>query len=143
MAVRYSGLRESRQNRYNDLGGSSVDIADRFEKKCIKKAERSFEQGLQCQEINSLQALVSIEDSLLIVHSPQGCLGCVSAMQDLFRVGQIHRGVKHVRNARLLCTNLDKKSVIFGGEKKLRHLVHADHHLRDILPDQRNGIVHD
>ncbi len=123
MAVRYSGVRESRQNRYNDLGGSSTELADKFEKKCIKKAERSFEQGLQCQEINSLQALVSIEDSLLIVHSPQGCLGCASAMQDLYRVGQIHRGVKHVKNARLLCTNLDKKSVIFGGEKKLRDTV--------------------
>jgi nitrogenase molybdenum-iron protein alpha chain len=70
-----------------------------------------------------MQALVSLEDSVLIAHSPQGCVGCASMMADGYKVGQVHRGVRYVKNARILVTNLDQKSVVFGGEEKLRETV--------------------
>lgn len=123
MAVKYSGIRESRPNRINDLGTTGAQAEEDFRKGCLKRADRSFSQGLQCQQINSLAALESIEDSVLIAHSPQGCVGCATAGADGYRVGQIHRGVEHVRNTRIFCTNLDQKSVIFGGEQKLRDTV--------------------
>ena len=111
--VKYSGVRESRSNRYNDLGTSGREIEENFKKGCLKRADRSFAQGLQCQQINSMAALMSLEDSVFISHSPQGCVGCAIMAVDMYRVGQIHRGEKIIKNPRLIVTNIDQKS----GEK--------------------------
>lgn len=116
----YSGVRESRPYTYNDLGEGSRELCGKFEKRCLQLADRSFSQGLQCQEINSMSALLSLEDSVFVVHSPQGCVGCASFANDLFRVGQAHRGKSVIRNARVIVTNLDENDVINGGEEKLR-----------------------
>lgn len=121
--VQYSGVRESRPRRVNDIGTTGKEVADNFKKGCLKRADRSFAQGLQCQQINSMAALMSLEDSVFISHSPQGCVGCSIMAVDMYRVGQIHRGIKNVKNPRLLVTNLDQKSVVFGGEEKLRETV--------------------
>lgn len=123
MAEKYSGVRESRPNRYTDLGSTGAQAAADFKKGCLKRVDRSFAQGLQCQEINSMSALLSLEDSVLIAHAPQGCTGCASMMADGYKVGQIHRGVSHVKNARIFATNLDQKSVVFGGEQKLKDTI--------------------
>ncbi|WP_050008305.1 nitrogenase component 1 [Butyrivibrio sp. WCE2006] len=123
MAIKYNGVRESKPNRVNDGYGSGKELAEKFKGGCLKRADRSFSQGLQCQEINGMQAVVSIEDSVLIAHAPQGCTGCVSMMADGYKVGQIHRHVDHVKNPRIFVTNLDQKSVVFGGEQRLRDTV--------------------
>lgn len=119
----YSGIRESRPHTYNDLGGSSKTIEYEFDKKCLKRADRSFSQGLQCQQINSMAALMSLDDAVFIAHSPQGCVGCTTLATDVFRVGQAHRGVKLIRNPRVIVSNLDQNDVIFGGEKKLKEAI--------------------
>ena len=123
MAQTYSGVRESKPGRVNDYGGESIKTAEAFKKGCLKRADRSFAQGLQCQQINSMSALMSLEDAVFIAHSPQGCVGCTSLAVDMYRVGQAHRGVKHIKNPHIIVTNLDQKSVIFGGENKLRDSV--------------------
>ena len=120
MAIQYSGVRESKPGRVNDLGTQSVQAEEQFRKGCLKRADRSFAQGLQCQQINSMAALMSLEDSVFISHSPQGCVGCTIMAVDMYRVGQAHRGIKVIRNPRVIVTNLDQKSVVFGGEQKLR-----------------------
>ncbi|MCR5253820.1 MAG: nitrogen fixation protein NifE, partial [Treponema sp.] len=120
MAVQYSGVRESIEGRVNDFGGSSLEAQQKFAGKCLKRADRSFSQGLQCQQINSMACLMSLEDSVFISHSPQGCLGCTIMAVDMYRVGQAHRGIKLIKNPRIIATNLDQKSVVFGGESKLR-----------------------
>lgn len=121
--VQYSGVRESRPGRINDLGTTGKEISDNYRKGCLKRADRSFAQGLQCQQINSMAALMSLENSVFISHSPQGCVGCAIMAVDMYRVGQIHRGIKKVKNPRLFVTNIDQKSVVFGGEEKLRATV--------------------
>lgn len=123
MKITYSGVRESKPDRVNDYGSTGKDAAEQFKAGCLKKADRSFAQGLQCQQINSMSALMSLSDSVFIAHSPQGCVGCTSLAVDMYRVGQEHRGVKHIRNPRIIVTNLDQNSVIFGGEAKLRQAV--------------------
>jgi nitrogenase molybdenum-iron protein alpha chain len=123
MSRGYSGIRESRPQTFNDLGGSSVWIAGEYKKSCLKNADRSFSQGLQCQQINSLAALISLEDSVFVVHSPQGCAGCVSGAADGYRVGQSHRGVKLIKSPRIIVTNMDQRDVIHGGEAKLREAI--------------------
>lgn len=119
----YSGVRESRPDRFNDLGTTGKDAEQDFRKGCMKRADRSFAQGLQCQQINSMAALMSLEDSVFISHSPQGCVGCSIMAVDMYRVGQTHRGIKNVKNPRIIVTNIDQKSVVFGGEQKLRESV--------------------
>jgi nitrogenase molybdenum-iron protein alpha chain len=119
----YSGIRESRPNTYNDLGLNSRELENDYDKGCLKRADRTFSQGLQCQQINIMSALMSLEDAVFIAHSPQGCIGCTTMATDVFRVGQAHRGVKLIRNPRIIVTNLDQNDVIFGGEKKLKEAV--------------------
>lgn len=123
MSETYSGIRESRPKRYNDLGTTGINAELDYKKGCLKKADRSFAQGLQCQQINSMAALMSLEDSVFIAHSPQGCVGCTSMAVDQYRVGQAHRGVKHINNPRIIVSNLDQNNVIFGGEEKLKKAV--------------------
>lgn len=123
MSNDYSGIRESRPYTYNDCGGNSIKLAKEFDKRCFKMADRSFSQGLQCQQINSLAALMSMEDSVFVVHSPQGCIGCTSLANDLYQVGQAHRGIKLIKNAKLIVTNLDEKDIVHGGEEKLKEAI--------------------
>ncbi|MBQ1327126.1 MAG: nitrogen fixation protein NifE [Eubacterium sp.] len=121
--IKYSGVRESHPGRINDLGSTGKEITENNKKGCLKRADRSFAQGLQCQQINSMAALMSLEDAVFISHSPQGCVGCTSMAVDMYRVGQIHRGIKNVKNPRIIVTNIDQKNVVFGGEQKLRESV--------------------
>ena len=120
---KYSGVRESKPGRINDLIDSSTVIEEEFKKGCLKRADRSFAQGLQCQQINSMAALMSLDDAVFVSHSPQGCVGCTIMAVDMYRVGQAHRGIKNIKNPRIIVTNLDQKSVVFGGEEKLRQSV--------------------
>jgi nitrogenase molybdenum-iron protein alpha/beta subunit len=119
----YDGIRENRPHSFHDCGGSSLKLADAFQKRCLKYADRTFSQGLQCQQINSMAALMSMEDSAFVVHSPQGCVGCASFANDLYRVGQAHRGLPVIRNARIFVTNVDENDIIYGGEKKLAQTI--------------------
>ena len=121
--VQYSGVRESRPGRVNDLGTTGKEVEENYKKGCLKRADRSFAQGLQCQQINSMAALMSLEDSVFVSHSPQGCVGCTIMAVDMYRVGQAHRGIKYIKNPRIIVTNIDQKSVVFGGEQKLRDSV--------------------
>jgi len=123
MPIKYSGIRESRPHIYNDLGGDSCKIASDFSKKCLKSADRTFSQGLQCQQINSISCVLSMEDAAFVIHSPQGCAGCVAMGADGYRVGQAHRGVKFIKSPRIIVTNLDENDIITGGEKKLREAI--------------------
>lgn len=116
----YSGIRETKPGRVNDYGGTGAQLASDYEKRCLKRADRTFAQGLQCQQINSMACLMSMEDAVFIAHSPQGCIGCTELAIDQFRVGQIHRGRKVVRNSHIIVSNLDSNSVVFGGDEKLR-----------------------
>ncbi len=94
--IQYSGVRESKPGRINDLGTTGKEVEENFRKGCLKRADRSFAQGLQCQQINSMAALMSLEDSVFISHSPQGCVGCSIMAVDMYRVGQAHRGIKNL-----------------------------------------------
>ncbi len=123
MSSTYSGIRESRPNTFNDCGGNSRELSSEFGKRCLKSADRTFSQGLQCQQINSMSALMSLDDSVFIAHSPQGCVGCTTLASDMYRVGQAHRGTKIIRSPRIIVTNLDQRDVILGGENKLKEAI--------------------
>jgi nitrogenase molybdenum-iron protein alpha chain len=146
----YTGIRENRPGilTFTDWGGESREAAEQYGKKCLARADRSFSQGLQCQQINSVMALLSMEDSAFVVHSPLGCAGCCGMANDWFRVGQAHRGDFPLHNARIIVTNLDEKDVVHGGEKKLRealNLAKERHHpkLIFVFTSCASGIIGD
>ncbi|WP_242834235.1 hypothetical protein [Clostridium pasteurianum] len=91
MGITITPNREDRPNAVTGGGGCIREISTKYQKRCLKNADRSFAQATQCQEINSIAALLSIEDAVFVVHSPNGCVGCVSFMNDFFKVGQYHR----------------------------------------------------
>jgi len=64
-----------------------------------------------------------MDDAVFIAHSPQGCVGCTTMASDLYRVGQAHRGVRYIKNTKLIVTNLDEKDIVHGGEKKLKEAI--------------------
>ncbi|MDR0817616.1 MAG: nitrogen fixation protein NifE [Clostridiales Family XIII bacterium] len=121
----YSGVREQREDTVTvtDWGGSAGEAAELFGQGCMNRGDRSFMQGLQCQQINSVMALLSMDDSAFVVHSPLGCSGCCSMANDWFRVGQLHRGNFQLHNARIIVTNLDEKDVVLGGVDKLEKAI--------------------
>ncbi|MDR3217255.1 MAG: nitrogen fixation protein NifE [Clostridiaceae bacterium] len=125
----YSGIREQRRDTetYTDWGGDSFTAGENFPKRCLGRAERVFSQGLQCQQTNSVMALLSMEDAAFVLHSPVGCTGCCCMANDWFRVGQIHRGQYAMKNARVIVTNLDERDIILGGEEKLRKAIRLAH----------------
>lgn len=51
MKVTYSGVRESKPDRVNDYDSTGQNAAEQFKASCLKRADRSFAQGLQCQQI--------------------------------------------------------------------------------------------
>jgi len=124
-ASTYGGVRELRPSTETFLhkGGSSCELSGQFKRRCMLQADRSFSQGQQCQQINSIATFLSMEDAALIIHSPQGCAGCAVGFSDLYRVGQYHRGVANPRNAHVIVSNLDEQDIVLGGEQKLREAI--------------------
>jgi nitrogenase molybdenum-iron protein alpha chain len=73
--------------------------------------------------MTSILTLLTISDSVLIVHAPVGCTGCASFMNTSYIKGQTLRGVNNPKNARWTATNLDEKDIIHGGEEKLKNVI--------------------
>lgn len=73
--------------------------------------------------MNAIATLLSMEDSVFIVHAPDGCSGCASMFNEMYKVGQYHRGKAFAVNARVISTSFDENDVVMGGEKKLRDTI--------------------
>ena len=104
--------------------GAAAEIREQVGAGCLKHARRSFEQGIQCVQVNSVNALLSIQHSVMVIHSPLGCAGCgVLGGVERLNVYMHHRGEDGELNSRVYSTALGEKEVILGGEKRLRETV--------------------
>ena len=113
----YSGVRESKPGRINDLGTTGKEVEEQFRKGCLKKADRTFAQGLQCQQINSMAALMSWRLCIYFALPARDVLAVRSWQWICSVIGQAHRGIKNIRNPRIIVSNVDQKSVVFGGDR--------------------------
>jgi len=118
-------IRESRLGTVIACGGSCQDVAKEARQGCLKRAERSFSQATVCQEWYSMFTLLTVQNSVAIVHAPVGCASSGSTMNIFNRMGQVVRGESRIRNARWFSTNLTESDTIHGGEEKLRAAVLA------------------
>jgi nitrogenase molybdenum-iron protein alpha chain len=117
--------RESRLHTIISYGGTCQDIAKGVRSGCLKRAERSFSQATVCQEWYSMFTLLTVQNSVAIVHAPVGCASSGSTMNIFNRMGQVVRGESRIRNAHWFSTDLQESDIIHGGEAKLRATVLA------------------
>ncbi len=119
-------LVENREERLDSIiayGGLSNEILQKFQQKCLKNADRSFTQAFQCQQMTSILTLLTVKDSVMLIHAPVGCTGCASFMNSAYRRGQTLRGIANPVNAKWVATDLDESDVIHGGEEKLKKAI--------------------
>lgn len=106
--------------------GTACDMREKVQKHCLKTAHRTFEQGIQCIQLNSVNALLSLQDSVMVIHSPLGCSGCGTfAGIERLHIYRHHMGRDDAGETHLLSTALGEKEVILGGENRLRETLDA------------------
>ena len=104
--------------------GKACDIQQKAKKHCLKMAHRTFEQGIQCVQVNSMNALISLQDTVMIIHAPLGCSGCAAiGSLDRLAVYKHHRHIDDDDAGKLISSGLGEKEVILGGEKRLRETI--------------------
>lgn len=112
--------------------GTYEEIKGKIEKKCLKNAHRKFAQGIQCLQYNSVNVLLSLQDTVMVVHSPLGCAAC-GALRGIERLNvyKHHMGQADAKESRIISTALGEKEVILGGETRLKETIDeavARHH---------------
>ncbi|MBP1736211.1 MAG: nifE1 [Oscillospiraceae bacterium] len=118
-------LREDRPGFTSSQGGPECYLRGKSRGGCLKPADRTFAQTTQCQQMNAIATLLSMEDSVFIVHAPDGCSGCASMFNESYKVGQYHRGKRVAKNAHIVSSSFDENDVIMGGETKLRTTIRS------------------
>jgi nitrogenase molybdenum-iron protein alpha chain len=128
-------IRESRLDSLVAYGGNCGELADGIRTGCLKRMERSFNQATVCQEWYAMFSLLTVANSVSIVHAPVGCASSGSTMNIFNRMGQVVRGESRIRNARWFASNLTENDIIHGGEDKLRAAVLAadERHHPDVI----------
>lgn len=116
-------IREDRMQSCIGQGGSCRDLSGKIKCRCLKKMDRTFSQATVCAEWYSMFTLLTVQNSVSILHGPVGCASSGACMNIFNRCGQAARGVSPIRNARWFSTDLKDSDVIHGGEEKLRATV--------------------
>lgn len=105
---------QSREKRLNTLSSylGNIDIIlNEIEKNDVKQRIRTFTQTTFDEIIYSLNAISTIEDSVIVVHGP---LGCSAAELHFFSEG--NENVWYT-------SNLNERDTIMGGDEKLRKTI--------------------
>jgi nitrogenase molybdenum-iron protein alpha chain len=94
------------------------------------KKNRRFWQANMCQMSLSLMMATTIENAVIVVHSPIGCGSNMNGLGAASSMGKARRGKKPETTV-WLSTNLQEADVISGGEEKLRRtIIYADKEFR-------------
>ncbi|MCX7002383.1 MAG: nitrogen fixation protein NifE [bacterium] len=118
-------IREHRLGSCIAQGDTCGCLNQQVKGKCLKKAARAFNQATVCQEWYSMFTLLTVQNTVAIVHAPVGCAASGACMNIFNRCGQVVRGQQRIYNARWYATNLRETDIVHGGEQKLRETVKA------------------
>ena len=118
--------REERLIVGDSFAGRGCDALDCAKSGCMLRKGRRFWQANACQMMLSLMMAVTVENSVIILHSPIGCGSMLTSLGIASARGKARRG-KAATGAIWLSTNLQESDVIGGGEKKLKDtILYAD-----------------
>ncbi|MCD8010207.1 MAG: nitrogen fixation protein NifE [Lachnospiraceae bacterium] len=116
-------IRDTHAGFTDAQAGLARDIRKQESGGCLKNAHRTFQQGIQCVQVNSMNALASIQDAVLVIHAPLGCAACAGQRAvERYNVYKHHRG-GNLKGGVVLSTALGEKEIILGGEKRLEETV--------------------
>ncbi|MDR0570375.1 MAG: hypothetical protein LBG71_04030 [Clostridiales Family XIII bacterium] len=115
-------VRDSRLKIGIGFGGSVGDLLRASGKGRLLACDRSFCQVSACQLHLTLQMVMTMPDSVTIVHGASGCGAQIHTQDFPIRSGSAARGVKRGELI-WMSTNLGERDVISGGEGKLREAI--------------------
>ncbi|MDR1159192.1 MAG: nitrogenase [Syntrophomonadaceae bacterium] len=83
---------------------------------------RSFEQASQCLLTQTVNRILTIRDSALIIHGPVGCAQGSYGYREIYRNVPIQLQRPNFQ-LNIISSNLTEQDIVFGGEKKLRQAI--------------------
>lgn len=114
--------RETRLKTCTGFGGRVEDLLGCAKRGCLFAKDRSFSQTGSCQMYLALQMVMTIPDSVTILHGPVGCGSHAHMLEFPINTGSGARGLR--RSSFIwFSTNLGESDIINGGEKKLKEAV--------------------
>lgn len=123
-------VRDERLVLGDSFHGTSCELLDCAREGCIFKQNRSYWEAGACQMSLSLMMAATVENSVIIMHSPIGCGAQLASLAKNVANGKAKRGINSSPMV-WLSTNMQKEDIIFGGEKRLRETIrYADREFR-------------
>ncbi|NWJ46868.1 MAG: nitrogenase [Chloroflexi bacterium] len=119
-----SPKREDRLGTIKNYAGTLSSLVDDYKSgKALEWRNRTFEQSGGCLLTQTVMRLVTIRDSVLIVHGPVGCSQGTNGYREMFRSVPLSLGRPQDFELAVLSSNLSESDIVFGGEKKLRQAI--------------------
>ncbi|MDR3310218.1 MAG: nitrogenase iron-molybdenum protein subunit alpha [Oscillospiraceae bacterium] len=123
-------VRDSRLQLADSYSGSACDLLDCQKEGCLMRKNRSFWQSGSCQMSLTLMMAATVQNSVIVLHSPAGCGSMLGPIGVSSNRGRVQRGLPPTP-ANWLATDLTETDVIGGGERKLREAIeYADREFR-------------
>lgn len=116
--------REDRGNGINSFFGKASELTKQMREGGLQNKERSFQQSSGCLlNFFLTQRIMTIRDSVMIVHGPVGCSVVGLGYREIFRKVPVGLGRPENYDFHWLTTNLQERDAIYGAGDKLKQAV--------------------
>nr|WP_092074719.1 nitrogenase component 1 [Dendrosporobacter quercicolus]NSL49841.1 nitrogenase [Dendrosporobacter quercicolus DSM 1736]SDN11008.1 nitrogenase molybdenum-iron protein alpha chain [Dendrosporobacter quercicolus] len=116
--------REQRGNGINAFFGKASDLIQKVREGTVLNQERAFQQSSGCLlNFYLTQRVMTIRDSVMIVHAPVGCSVVGLGYREVFRKIPVSLGRPANFDFHWLTTSLTEKDVIYGAADKLKYTI--------------------
>ncbi|MDA8233650.1 MAG: nitrogenase [Clostridia bacterium] len=119
-----SPTREQRGNGINAYFGKASDLIKEVRAGNLLNRERAFQQSSGCLlNFYLTQRIMTIRDSVMIVHAPVGCSVVGLGYREIFRKVPTSLGRPENYDFHWLTTNITERDVIYGAADKLKYTI--------------------
>lgn len=123
-------VRDQRLQLADSFSGSACELLNCQKEGCLMKRSRSFWQAGACQMSLTLMMAATVQNSVIVMHSPGGCGAVLTQINIQSNRGRAQRGLP-LSAVNWISTDLQEADVIGGGEQKLREAIkYADREFR-------------
>jgi nitrogenase molybdenum-iron protein alpha chain len=123
-------VRDHRLQLADSFSGTACDLLNCQKEGCLMQKNRSFWQSGACQMSLTLMMAATVQNSVIVMHSPGGCGAGLQQQMLVSNRGRVQRGLPP-STGNWISTDLREADVIGGGENKLREaILYADREFR-------------
>jgi len=123
-------VRDHRLQLADSFSGTACDLLNCQREGCLMQKSRSFWQSGACQMSLTLMMAATVQNSVIVMHSPGGCGSGLQMILPASNKGRVQRGLAP-SPGNWISTDLQEADVISGGENKLREAIkYADREFR-------------